>query len=111
MPGLSLRFSLFFFNNTPLLKSRSGTKEVVIKIKKCVVDLHFNLDVFKDKSILFGVASPCSIFFDFFKKLMIVSQRVMHQHRATEAACCYTVTEMKRQTIFGSPRTCNFNKK
>jgi hypothetical protein len=63
-PGFAGTLSIFviFLNNTPLLQSRLGFKEVV-KIKECVVGLHFSVNNAKDKSILGGVASLHKIFF------------------------------------------------
>jgi len=41
--GTFLSFFVIFFNNTPLLESRAGSKKVVVKIKGCVVVFHFRL--------------------------------------------------------------------
>lgn len=41
--GTSLSSLVIFYNNTLLLKSRLGSKKVVVKVKECVVDFHFCL--------------------------------------------------------------------
>jgi hypothetical protein len=61
------------------LKPRSGAKEKVVKIERCVVDLHvFMLGAIKISRFFFSRQTSTTTFIGFFIKLMLVSWPVSH---------------------------------